>query len=464
MTNNTITKIVKNDFCIGCGVCAGTCPSNNLVMNWSTQGELIPYSENNCKEKCSICLDVCPFYGNNINQDDIADSLFSKIPNVNYNKYTGYYLNCFVGYHKDEEKRLKSASGGLASSFLSSLIDEDVIDNIVAVGISDNKNRIFDFKILSKSDEVYSCSGSVYYPVELSQVLKRIFNEKKDKRYAIIALPCVVYALRLAMEKIPKLKRRIHIIASLTCGQLQNRFYSELLALESGIKVEELSKIDFRRKKEGKNASDYLHVAISQKGKEGKPQTNLELPFHLWYYQFFKHNACNYCDDIFGELADITFMDAWLPEYMEDYRGTSLVITRTSLATKILDSLQGHNLNTIDVQKVIESQKGVIEKKRVLISGKLYKKKLSNNWYPKKRLAPDVRIYRRNKEFIELTEETQILSKKLWPKHRWDRSTQGFWEDMKNIESRIKLYERKAYLFKLPFNLIKKIIEVYKNG
>ncbi len=32
---NVIRIIVKNDYCIGCGVCAGICPSNNLHMDWS---------------------------------------------------------------------------------------------------------------------------------------------------------------------------------------------------------------------------------------------------------------------------------------------------------------------------------------------------------------------------------------------------------------------------------------------
>ena len=60
------------------------------------------------------------------------------------------------------------------------------------------------------------------------------------------------------------------------------------------------------------------------KGNEGIPLSNQGLPYHLWHYQYFKHNACNFCDDVFGETADITFMDAWLPEYVRDYKGTSL--------------------------------------------------------------------------------------------------------------------------------------------
>lgn len=457
--------IVKNDYCIGCGVCAGICPSNNLYMDWSNRGELVPHSKNSCKENCSFCLEICPFFDHNVNQDTIAENLFSKIPGINYNTNTGYYTECYVGYKKNEKDRLKCASGGAATSFLSSLLIENIVNRIIAVGISNDPDRIFTYKILKSCEEVNLCAGSAYYPVEISEIIKIILDEKSEDKYAAIALPCVVYSLRLAMEKIPKLKRKIILVASLTCGQLQNRFNAELMALESGIPVETLAKLEFRRKAKGMPSSNFLQIAIDSEGREGIPFPNQELPFHLWHFQYFKHNACNFCDDIFGEVADVTFMDAWLPEYVKDYRGNSITIARIPLVKTLLENSKDLYLCYLNVDKVIKSQRGVIHKKRVLLRGRLYKKYRSNSWYPKKRVEHDVNIYKKNKIFIDLTEEIQDSSKKLWPKHRLDKSTKDFWKEMNNLEKKINIYKllsRLKCLLDIPVKLIKKGLEVRK--
>jgi hypothetical protein len=92
---------------------------------------------------------------------------------------------------------------------------------------------------------------------------------------------------------------------------------------------------------------------------------------------------------VFAELADVTFMDAWLPEYAKDSMGTNLVITRSKIAENLLlfGVTDGEiNMNNVSIDKIIQSQKGVIDVKRKQISYRLYLAQKSGLKVPEKRV------------------------------------------------------------------------------
>ncbi|GLI36460.1 hypothetical protein DAMNIGENAA_38930 [Desulforhabdus amnigena] len=106
----------------------------------------------------------------------------------------------------------------------------------------------------------------------------------------------------------------------------------------------------------------------------------------------FKLKSCNFCDDVFSELADICFMDAWLPEYAEESAGTSLVITRSALAERIIREAGIKNgkcdLQEIPVEKVIESQSFVVITKREMLQHRLWVESKKGRIIPQKRVTP----------------------------------------------------------------------------
>lgn len=443
---NITDWVVKNDFCIGCGVCAAICPTNNLLIDWSTRGELTPFSSDFCKDNCSLCQSVCPFYDHEFNQNDLTADIFNVDSTIQKNEYIGYFLKNYIGHSLTANHRLKGSSGGMASWFMETLLKKQIVDRVVLVGECTGKSCLYHYRVEDTIEGVRSCSGSRYYPVEMSGILRNILMEKEDNKYAIIALPCMAYALRLAMKINPKLRNRIIVIASLTCGQLQNRFYTELLSVESGIPVNQIAKMDYRRQAIDGNALNYLQVPISKDGQDGLPQFNLQLPMHLWQYKFFTLNACSFCDDVFGECADVSFMDAWLPQYIKDSRGNSIIIARTSLVKKLLEKGIREGtcyLKEINPKSVITSQTGVIYKKRILIMGRLYFAKKIGLWYPKKRINEDKKIFRKHRKYIILTYKIQTISKEIWRKYREDQNTNRFWNDMKYLEKEIFKLEKK---------------------
>jgi coenzyme F420-reducing hydrogenase beta subunit len=77
-------------------------------------------------------------------------------------------------------------------------------------------------------------------------------------------------------------------------------------------------------------------------------------------------HRCNLCSDAFGELADLSCGDAWLPEYTAmDKRGTSVVIVRDTRGEALLASLsEALDLDPLDAEKAAASQRAALTAKK----------------------------------------------------------------------------------------------------
>lgn len=84
---NVCGIIVRNDVCIGCGICAGICPADVLAMQFNQYGEYVPVEQN---EECTaymLCFFVCPFWNQTENQADedaLAQAAFSQEPGIQH--------------------------------------------------------------------------------------------------------------------------------------------------------------------------------------------------------------------------------------------------------------------------------------------------------------------------------------------------------------------------------------------
>ena len=407
-----ILTIVENDLCIGCGVCAAICPQQVLEMRFNRFGEYNPVQNNECPKKCGLCLKVCPFADENPNENSIGKRQYGSIPQILHRTETGYYSDIFVGYAHATRER--GASGGLATWLLSTLLKEGVVDYVIAVIPNDDPDRLFKYTLMSTQEAVLNSAGSAYYPVELSVVLKEIQN--KPGKCAIIGLPCFIKAIRLATQKNRKLEEKIPVTAGLVCGQLKSKNYTGYLAALSGV-FAHLKSVNYRGKSIGNTANNFYFSCVNNHGDRGKIFWD-EGGAEAWINRWFTPNACNYCDDIFAECADATFMDAWLPEYSIDYRGTSIVLVRSSCLKEIIQNgIDSHqlSLNHLPVQDLIQSQGGVIQEKRNIISYRLYLARKKGNHVPIKRVPPrSFAFYPVFRKKIVIREEMRVVSRNFW--------------------------------------------------
>lgn len=265
MAQNVVNTIVANELCIGCGICAGICPQNALLMKFNKYGEYNPYLEKDCLEKCGLCLHVCPFHDENENENVLGTSLYGKTKDIKYLSETGYYLDSFVGYSPDF--RQNSASGGMATWLLITLLRENVVDYVITVTAHKEPDQLFQYTIFDDEKSILTSSGSVYYPVELSQIIKTILD--KPGRYAIVGLPCFLKGLRLATQKNKKLKDRITVTVGLVCGQMKSKHYTTYLSTLANAGGK-LQKVKYRGKSPDKPANNFYFHCINENGDEGK--------------------------------------------------------------------------------------------------------------------------------------------------------------------------------------------------
>ena len=363
-----ILSVLQKGICCGCGMCAAICPSNRIEMRFSSKdGFYVPHISMECPEKCGMCLKVCPFGGDNQSTLDVTAGIFGLVPGIKNDAVMGHYLETYVGY--SDEHRKKSASGGLATWFLEALLSKNLIDGTICVGHDPASATLFSYKVNHSIEEVRECSGSCYQPVEISRVIRHIL--KHDGRYAVTALPCVARGLRLAMSLDPRLNKRIHCIVGLVCGGMKKSHYIEYV-LRKWIRTNERpKKLAMRYKKAGADPTD-VTFAFWMPGKEDPELVSFSDGIGRSFCDgSFNLDACSYCDDVFAECADVTFMDAWLDEYSGLFGGYSLALIRTPEAYAMFerdltnDILQ---ISKIEPQKVLESQTrvGVVANKRIL--------------------------------------------------------------------------------------------------
>ncbi len=382
--SNVCQKIVAKDYCIGCGVCAGACPSENLEMRDSVGFGYVPFDRGRCLDACDLCLRVCPFADGNEYEDDIASGIYGVEPGVKQCPEAGFYLSSYVGYVENEEHRQRAGSGGIASWFLAELLSTGVVDRVVCVAKTGRSDSLFEYRIMNTCEEILQAGKPAYYPIELSEVLRLIM--KTPGKYAVVGLPCFIKALRLAALRNPGLKERLKVCVGLVCGQLCSKGFTELIIRRNGLDAGGITEVCYRSKKDGVSARSY-GVSFTDAKEEVYNFSDMRFFWRLWHISALR--ACTFCDDIFAETADVVFMDAWLPEYISEFRGTNLIIARTEQVNKmLLHGLESGSLHIepLPIDRVIGSQAGVVRKKRVELAYRLWLRQRESP--PVKRVKP----------------------------------------------------------------------------
>lgn len=383
--------VVKGGYCIGCGACS-VVENSPVKIKLNQFSQLIATTESDIAPELDKKLQsVCPFSNRSANEDEIGKELYGN--NAAYDPKLGYHRKVYAGHISEGNFRDSGSSGGMGSWILSTLLQEGLVDGVIHVKdrlpTSDDP-RLFHYQLSTNKEQILAGAKSKYYPIELSEVVQMI--KERPGQYAVVGIPCFIKSVRLLARQDEILNDRIKFCIGLICGHLKSGRFAEMFAWQCGVRPSELQSIDFRTKIEGYGANQY---GVTVKGVvDSKPVVKTSLPVNQmygtnWGLGYFKYKACDYCDDVVGETADLTIGDAWLPQFVNDSKGTNVIVVRNVILEQLIQDASNAgklSLEDISVAEAIQSQSSGFNHRREGLAYRLLLTDKAGKWRPKKRV------------------------------------------------------------------------------
>jgi coenzyme F420-reducing hydrogenase beta subunit len=321
-------QIARAGLCIGCGGCAAQDATGQSQMAFDVYGQLKPSGPSAWRRARSPELArICPFSPSARDEDQIAAERFPGAPV--HDGRIGRFVSAYVGHATEAGFRQDGSSGGLVSWTAVELLRRGLIDGVAHVGPAldaEPDGRLFRYRISRTEAQVRAGAKSRYYPVDLSEVLREM--RAVPGHYAVIGIPCFIKAVNLQRAEDPILRQRIAFTLGLFCGHSKSARMAESFAWQLGACGNDIAAIDYRRKDPTRPANWYTASIMLRDGSERR-QDWWHLADGDWGAGFFQNAACNACDDVVAETADIAFGDAWVEPYASDGRGTNVVVVRS---------------------------------------------------------------------------------------------------------------------------------------
>jgi coenzyme F420 hydrogenase subunit beta len=368
----TIEEVVKSDLCTGCGTCVSICPDEAIELTKNNEkGIYIPKLNKEKCNNCGICYKVCP--GHSVDFKQLNLEIFGKESN---DVLIGNYLNCYTGHATDYDIRYNSASGGLVTQLLIFALEKGIINGALVTRMSEENPLEPEPFIARTKEEIIGASKSKYCPVPANIALKEMLESEDDEKFAVVGLPCQIHGIRKAELINKKLKEKIVLHVGIFCVCTINFLGSDFLLQRLKIERNNIKEIDYRG--EGWPGSMLIEL---------KNGSKLFIPKSEYYdnrFGSFIPIRCTLCSDHACELADISFGDAWLPEFANDKTGKSIIISRSKMAEEILRGAASRKVievNKINSSKVVLSQ-GIFRSKKNQLKVRIFLFKLFGKKIP----------------------------------------------------------------------------------
>lgn len=341
---------------------------------------------------------TCPFSPEAANESRLAAELFPDAPS---HPTVGRFRAAYVGAVAEPEFRANGSSGGMVSWMLVELLRAGLIDGAAHVVASEDPardGRFFEYRIARTEEQIRAGAKSRYYPVEMSKILESIRDV--PGRYAVVGVPCFIKAVQLLRREDPIFRQRVAFTLGLFCGHMKSARFVESFAWQMEVPLEEVRAVEFRAKDPTRPASTYTAQLTLRDGTVARRDW-WNLADGDWGAGFFQNSACNFCDDVVAEVADVSFGDAWVEPYASDGRGTNVVVVRSAPVGRLVERAileERLDLAPVDGEFVERTQAAGLRQRREGLSYRLARRAARAR--PLKRVSPDAGSVARRRKLI----------------------------------------------------------------
>jgi coenzyme F420-reducing hydrogenase beta subunit len=292
---------------------------------------------------------------------------------------------------KQNDFRTSGTSGGMGTWIGAELLRRGMIDGVIhakAVDASQTDGAFFKYEISRTEDSIREGAKTRYHVLEMSDVMAEV--RERPGRYLFIGVPCFCKAVRRLQKVDSVINERISYVVSLVCGHYKSLNWTRSLAWGAGVHPHDLAAFQYRTKGPDIPARAYVFRATAKDGNTVQ-KDSAEVVGGKFNAGAMMLNACDYCDDVVGETADLTIGDAWLPQFDINQGGTNLLIVRNREIEDVLKLAKEQDrisLEVISAKEAIDSQSGGFRQRREGLSYRLLKAQKEERWVPVKRIEP----------------------------------------------------------------------------
>lgn len=319
----SIQDVVRNGLCTGCGLCESLAGRDRVEMGIGIEGHMRPLVREPLPDDLEArIMQVCPganLEGPGAQAEAPRESIWGPVRTVGRS------------WASDENVRFHGAGGGTLTALAGYLLDAGEVEAIAHVKADPARPWLTSPTVSRSSEELHDAAQSRYGPSSPLTQIHALLDE--GVRFAVIAKPCDVSAVRSLMRRDERAAERIAYLLTIFCGGTHHARIPRAIMRFHGVDESEVAAFRYR----GDGWPGPLRV-------QTKAGVSHDMTYQgAWLDRPWKYDMqfrCKICIDAIGEVADVSVPDGWVmhagkPLY-DEAPGTNIAIARTERGSRLL--------------------------------------------------------------------------------------------------------------------------------